>query len=109
MPSESDWLEDWLSLGDAIPRYRASMLICLGLTPEPRPLDRLLEASLDLADGVVAWLADQLPRLGPAANETVVELLTSGKAARYLRQLRPMDTRDTRDTSARVTPRPDRR
>jgi predicted nucleotidyltransferase len=89
LPSEGDWLEDWLSLGEAIPGYRASARVCLGLTPEARSLDQLLEASLDLADAVVAWLGGELARLGPAAGETVVELIESGKAARYLRELRP--------------------
>jgi predicted nucleotidyltransferase len=89
LPSESDWVEDWLSLGGAIPDYRASALVCLGLTPEARSLDRLLEASLDLADAVVAWLPGELARLGPVAGQTVVDLIESGKAARYLRQLRP--------------------
>jgi predicted nucleotidyltransferase len=89
LPSESDWVEDWLSLGDALPGYRANALLCLGLTPEARTLDQLLAASLDLADAVVAWLGRELERLGPPAGPTVVELIGSGQAARYLRQLRP--------------------
>jgi predicted nucleotidyltransferase len=89
LPSERDWAEDCLSLGGAIPGYRASALVCLGLTPEARSIDRLLEASLDLADAVVTWLGGELARIGPAAGETVVELIESRRTARYLRQLRP--------------------
>jgi predicted nucleotidyltransferase len=88
LPSEAEWVEDWISLGASIPGYRANALSCLGLTDEARSIDRLLTASLDLADAIVAWLAGQLARLGAAADQTVVALVESGQAARYLRQLR---------------------
>jgi phosphoribosyl-AMP cyclohydrolase len=83
--SQREGVERMLRLGEAIPRYRENLLICLGLTPDPRPLDALSRAALQLAEGIVAWLE---PRLNDLDQPAVTELLADGKLAAYLRQLR---------------------
>jgi hypothetical protein len=86
LATSADGVERMLDLGAAIPGYRRCMLVCLGLTPEARPLAGLAAAALDLADGVVAWLAERLPELAPPPG--VADLLAGGALARHLGQLR---------------------
>jgi hypothetical protein len=62
------------------------MLLCLALTPGSRPLSGLSRATLDLADGVVAWLATRLPDM--EAPPGVADLVATGRLAAFLRQLR---------------------
>ena len=75
-----------LDLGAGIPGYRENLLVCLGLTPEPRPIERLSPAALDLAAGVVAWLEAHADELG--IPDEARAFLGAGRLARYLQQMR---------------------
>jgi phosphoribosyl-AMP cyclohydrolase len=82
--TQREGVERMRRLGEAIPRYRENLLICLGLTPDPRPLDALSRAALELAEAVVAWLE---PRVGEFDQPPVTELLAGGRLAAYLHQM----------------------
>jgi hypothetical protein len=84
--NQSEGIARTLRLGEAIPGYRANLTLCLGLTPDPRPLAALSRAALDLADGVVAWLEGSADAVGLPAD--VRALLGDGRLAGYLRQMR---------------------
>jgi hypothetical protein len=86
LAKQGDGIERALRLGEAIPGYRANLTLCLGLTPDPRPLAALASAALDLADGVVGWLEQNADAVGLPAD--VRALLADGRLASYLRQMR---------------------
>jgi hypothetical protein len=85
LANQAAGVERMLHLGEAIPGYRQNLALCLGLTPEARPLAELSRAALHLADGVVAWLQERAEELPP----DVRAFLGDGQLARYLRQMRP--------------------
>jgi hypothetical protein len=85
LANQGEGVERMFRLGEEIPGYRANLTLCLGLTPDPRPLAALSRAAMDLADGVVAWLQERAGELPADARA----LIGDGQLARYLRQMRP--------------------
>jgi hypothetical protein len=86
LANQAAGVERMLALGQAIPGYRADLAICMGLTPEPRPLETLSRAAVDLAEGVVTWVETWLPRR--PETEAVRAFLGEGRLLRYVRQMR---------------------